>query len=364
MSRKRNWMDQAAVALGPTLFNYLRGRPHDMRDADIDPNEEALARYRLVPRVLTGRQEVDVRCAIFDEEYAAPLGVGAFAADRLFDAGGVAAIGRVCARLRLPLFISEEAVTPLADVIASGAHCWLQLRAAGPIARAERLVRQAADAGCKGIVLTVLAPVHPVPGLHPGGVDVAAEIAARGWSTIGADEGVARLPAFPAWGDSELTQIVEAAHACGMKIIVKGVLHPMDATMAIAAGCDGVMVSNIGVRQLYRWAPAIDQLPAISKALLAARRPIASHDAAPPSPGILIDGGIRHAADIIVASILGAQMAVLVRPVAYALAVGGEAGVEEMLSGLIGELTAVCAWMGAGNMSELQADQLSRVGAP
>jgi len=362
MSSKRNWMDQASVALGPTLFKYLRGRPHDMRDADIDPNEEALSRYRLVPRVFTGHRSVDLSCAIFGQAYAAPLGVGAFAADRLFDAGGVAAIGRVCARLRLPLFISEEAVTPLADVIASGADCWLQLRAAGAIARAERLVRQAADAGCKGIVLTVLAPVHPVPGLHPGGVDVAAEIAARGWSTIGADEGVARLPAFPAWGDAELTQIVDATHACGMKIIVKGVLHPMDATMAMDAGCDGVMVSNIGVRQLYRWAPAIDQLPAISKALFAARRPIAN-DAVPPMPGILIDGGIRHAADIIVARILGAQMAVLVRPVAYALAAGGEVGVEQMLSGLIGELTAVCAWMGAATMSGLHADQLVRLDA-
>ena len=351
MTSKRSWMDQASAKLGTTLFDYLRGRPHDMRDADIDPNERALSRYRLIPRILTGRQQVDLSCSIFGQEYAAPIGIGAFAADRLFDADGVVAIGRVCARLRLPLFISEEAVTPLPEAIASGADCWLQLRAAGPIARAERLVRQAADAGCKGIVLTVLAPVHPVPGLHPGGVDVAAEIAARGWSTIGAAEGVARLPAFPAWSDIELTQLVEQAHACGVKIIVKGVLHPADATMAIGTGCDGVMVSNIGVRQLYRWAPAIDQLPAISKAMLAAQ----------PRPPILIDGGIRNAADIIVASILGAQMAVLVRPLAYALAAGGEAGVEQMLTGLLGELTAVCAWMGAATLSDLQSDQLTRL---
>ena len=363
MDNKRNWMDQASAALGPTLFDYLRGRPHDMRDGDIDPNEAALSRYRLVPRILTGCQGVDLACAIFGRMYAAPIGVGAFAADRLFDAAGVAAIGRVCARLRLPLFVSEEAVTPLADVIATGADCWLQLRAAGPVARAERLVLQAADAGCKGIVLTVLAPVHPVPGLHPGGVDVAAEIASRGWSTIGAVEGVARLPAFPAWSDIELTHIVAHAHACGMKIIVKGVLHPMDAKMAVDAGCDGVMVSNIGVRQLYRWAPAIDQLPTIREALLATRRPIVGDDAPSAPASILIDGGIRQAADIIVACILGAQMAVLVRPVAYALAAGGESGVEQMLSGLIGELTAVCAWMGAANISALGTDQLTRLDA-
>jgi hypothetical protein len=98
----------------------------------------------------------------------------------------VGAIARVCATLGLPIVVSEEAVTSLADVSATGADCWLQLRAAGPVDRVIRLAESAAQTGCRGIVLTVLAPVHPAPGLHPGGVDVAAQIAQRGWSTIGA----------------------------------------------------------------------------------------------------------------------------------------------------------------------------------
>jgi isopentenyl diphosphate isomerase/L-lactate dehydrogenase-like FMN-dependent dehydrogenase len=342
-----DWKQRALAALGPTLFGYLRGRAFDSPGAEIDPNEEALQRYRLVPRVLAGQTEVHLECSIMGRSYAAPVGVGAFAADRLFGVQGAAAIGRVCARLRLPFFVSEEAVTPLAEITASGVDCWLQLRAAGPVERAERLLDLAARADCKGIVLTVLAPVHPVPGLHPGGVDVAAAIASRGWSTIGSAKGVARLPAFPAWGTAELARLVGAVHERGMSLIIKGVLHPADALLAQAASCDGVMVSNVGVRQLYRWAPAVERIAPVSAVL--------------EGTSVLVDGGFRTAADIVVARLLGAHMAVMVRPVAYALAAGGEAAVEQMLGGLLGELRAVCAWMGVAGLEQLEPSQLIRL---
>lgn len=351
---KASWKQRALAALGPMLFGYLRGRAFDSPEGDVDPNEQALQRYRLMPRVLAGQTEVSLECAIMGQSWAAPIGVGAFAADRLFDGQGAAAIGRVCARLRLPFFVSEEAVTPLPEITASGVDCWLQLRAAGPFERALGLLDLAARAQCKGIVLTVLAPVHPVPGLHPGGVDVAGEIASRGWSTIGSAEGVARLPAFPAWGIDELARLVEASHERGMSLIIKGVLHPADALLAQAAGCDGVMVSNVGVRQLYRWAPAVERIAPISAVLEGAR-------ATPQRTCVLVDGGFRTAADIVVARLLGADMAVLVRPVAYALAAGGEAAVEQMLGGLLGELQAVCAWMGVARLEQLEPSQLIRL---
>lgn len=348
MSDAKSWKQRARAALGPTLFGYLRGLAFDNPGGEIDPNEQALQRYRLVPRVLAGQTDVSLECAIMGRTYAAPIGVGAFAADRLFNVQGVSAIGRVCAGLRLPLLVSEEAVTPLGEITASGVDCWLQLRAAGPFERALGLLDLAARAQCQGIVLTVLAPVHPVPGLHPGGVDVAAEIASRGWSTIGAAEGVARLPAFPAWGTEELGRLAEAVHERGMSLIIKGVLHPADALLAHAAGCDAVMVSNVGVRQLYRWAPAVERIAPVSTALEGLS-------------AVLVDGGFRTAADIVVARLLGAHMAVLVRPVAYAFAAGGEAAVEQMLGGLLGEMRAVCAWMGVARLEQLEPSQLIRL---
>ncbi|WP_109476116.1 alpha-hydroxy acid oxidase [Paraburkholderia sp. C35] len=341
----KDWRDESRAALGAELFGYLLGRPHDMRPDDADPNELAWSRYRLVPRVLQGHDGVDVTCRLFGRVYAAPVGVGAFAADRLFGADGVTAIARACAALCLPIVVSEEAVTPLADVTATHADCWLQLRAAGPLERAIRLSESAAQAGCQGIVLTVLAPVHPAPGLHPGGVDVAAQVAQRGWSTIGAQEGVAKLPAFPSWGMDEFREMLAAIHALGMRVVVKGVMHPADAIAIRATGCDGVMVSNIGVRQSYRWAPVPRQLERVSEALEG-------------STAILVDGGIRHAADILAARVLGAHLAVVVRPVVHALAAGGEDAVQSMLRATIGELQSLCAWMGAATPCDITRDQL------
>jgi isopentenyl diphosphate isomerase/L-lactate dehydrogenase-like FMN-dependent dehydrogenase len=53
-----------------------------MNPGDVDPNELAWSRYRLEPRVLQGQCGVDVGCAVFGQQYAVPVGVGAFAADR------------------------------------------------------------------------------------------------------------------------------------------------------------------------------------------------------------------------------------------------------------------------------------------
>jgi isopentenyl diphosphate isomerase/L-lactate dehydrogenase-like FMN-dependent dehydrogenase len=341
----KDFREASRAALGDELYGYLCGRPHDMNAGDTDPNERAWSRYRLVPRVLQGHAGVDVSCQLFGSEYAAPFGVGAFAADRLFGEAGVSAIAGVCASLGLPLFVSEEAVTPLADITATGVKGWLQLRAAGPMERAVRLAEYAASVGCEGIVLTVLAPVHPVPGLHPGGVDVAAHVAARGWATIGASEGVAKLPAFPSWSMNELHALLATVHALGMRLVVKGVMHPADARACHAAGCDGVMVSNIGVRQSYRWAPVSDVLERM-------------HDS---EATLLVDGGLRHAADIVAARVLGAQLSIIVRPVVHALAAGGEAAVHELLHGLIGELQATCAWMGAATLADIARDQLINI---
>ncbi|MDR5822249.1 alpha-hydroxy acid oxidase [Caballeronia sp. LZ043] len=344
----KDFRDASCAALGAELYGYLVGRPHDMRPDDADPNELAWSRYRLVPRVLQGHDHVDVTCRLFGQDYAAPIGVGAFAADRLFGEEGVTAIARVCATLGLPLVVSEEAVTPLGQITATHADCWLQLRAAGPLERAIRLTQEAAQAGCRGIVLTVLAPVHPAPGLHPGGVDVAAQVAQRGWATIGASEGVAKLPAFPSWGSSEMRELLTAVHALGMRLVLKGVMHADDARAAQAAGCDGVMVSNIGVRQSYRWAPVAGQLEGIGEVL-------------DDGMALLVDGGIRQAADIIAARVLGAHLSVIVRPVVHALAAGGEEAVHALLRGLIGEVQAICAWMGAASPGAIARDQLIRM---
>jgi isopentenyl diphosphate isomerase/L-lactate dehydrogenase-like FMN-dependent dehydrogenase len=108
------------------------------------------------------------------------------------------------------------------------------------------------------------------------------------------------------------------------------------------------MVSNLGVRQLARWMPAVDCLEAARKA-------------APAGLSVVLDGGIRNGGDVIVVRALGADIATMVRPVVLALAGGGEAGVRALLTSLIDEVATIASWMGAARLADLGADSVRHV---
>ena len=337
---------EARRALGEPLYRYLLGRSSDAEG--VDANAAALGRHRLVPRVLRGAGKVDISVRLAGRTVAAPLAIGAYAGDRLFHPNGLLPIARLCRTLDLPLFVSEETVTPLADTTAEHDDCWLQLRAAGPRERVMRLCDMAAKAGARGVILTVLAPTHPVTTMQPGGFSVGRELAARGWSTIGSDApGIAPLPTFPAWTAADLASVVRHAEAAGLPVLAKGILHPGDAGMAEDAGCAGVILSNIGLRQTRRWVPPVEQLPAVRTAT---------------GRAILLDGGVRSGADVVVAAALGATAAVTTRPVIAALAGGGETALRDLLAGWLDEIRALVTWCGVEELAQLDATLLSRSG--
>jgi (S)-2-hydroxy-acid oxidase len=103
-----------------------------------------------------------------------------------------------------------------------------------------------------------------------------------------------------------------------MQIWIKGVLTAEDTLKAIEMGCDGILVSNHGGRQLDGVAASIDALP---ECVEAAKGRIRIH----------IDGGIRSGTDIFKALALGAECCWVGRPVMWGLAYDGEKGVEKML---------------------------------
>ncbi|MCJ8139096.1 alpha-hydroxy acid oxidase [Falsirhodobacter halotolerans] len=327
-------------ALGHALFDYMIGRADDALGVE-DANVAAFQRFELVPR-LFGGEPPDLRASLAGRPLAAPLVIGAFAGDRVFHPEGLLPVARSTQRMGLAMVVSEETVTPLDEITAANPETWLQLRAAGSVDRVTRIIKGAANAGAVGIVLTLMAPSHPRPGQRPGGFDIGAELRRRGWQTIGTmldgsnAIGVAPLPALPIWGAEDLRDAVQAAYDARLPLIVKGVLHPGDAMPVMQAGAAGLAVSNIGLRQSDRWAPALDQLPRVRAAV--------------PQAQILIDGGIRHPADILIARLLGADLAVTTRPVISALTGGGEAAVDAFLRRMIDGLYALTLWMGDGEV--------------
>ena len=138
-----------------------------------------------------------------------------------------------------------------------------------------------------------------------------------------------------------------------LPVVVKGILHPDDARRALDLGVDALMVSNHGGRQVDGSIASLDALVAVREAV---------GDAAT----VLLDSGIRSGADVYKALALGADAVTLGRPHVYGLAVGGRAGVVDVVRNVVAELDLVMALTGARTLADVDRGRLSlpdRVGS-
>ncbi|MBR0557874.1 alpha-hydroxy-acid oxidizing protein [Ciceribacter sp. L1K23] len=125
------------------------------------------------------------------------------------------------------------------------------------------------------------------------------------------------------------------------KLVIKGVLAPEDAVRARDIGCDGVVISNHGGRQLDGASSTIRALPAIRAAV-------------GPDFCLMLDGGIRRGSDIIKAIGLGADGVMLGRAYAYGLSAAGQQGVTDVIGILAREILISLALMGIASIDELK----------
>jgi lactate 2-monooxygenase len=132
-----------------------------------------------------------------------------------------------------------------------------------------------------------------------------------------------------------------------LPILLKGILHPDDAAMALDYGMNGIIVSNHGGRQVDGSISTIAALPAIA----------AKVDGKVP---ILLDGGVRGGADMFKAIALGASAVCIGRPYVYGLAVAGKDGVGEVLRNLMAEFYFTMGLAGINRVSEITRDTLAR----
>jgi L-lactate dehydrogenase (cytochrome) len=126
------------------------------------------------------------------------------------------------------------------------------------------------------------------------------------------------------------------------KLVIKGPLSPADAARAVAAGADGVQLSNHGGRQLDRAISPVDLIAPV-------------RDAVGPDVSVLVDSGVRHGSDIAVALALGADACAIGRAYLYGLMVGGEPGVDKVLDLLAAQFTRTLHLMGVSSVAELRA---------
>jgi (S)-2-hydroxy-acid oxidase len=139
-----------------------------------------------------------------------------------------------------------------------------------------------------------------------------------------------------------------------MKIILKGIMTPEDAVLAVNHGADAIVVSNHGGRQLDEASSTIEALPIIHAALATKS----------PEPGrrnkipVIFDGGVRTGADVFKALALGADFVLVGRPVLWGLGYKGEEGVETVINILERELSRTMALAGVTKIDEISKEYI------
>jgi isopentenyl diphosphate isomerase/L-lactate dehydrogenase-like FMN-dependent dehydrogenase len=137
-----------------------------------------------------------------------------------------------------------------------------------------------------------------------------------------------------------------------LPLIVKGIMTPEDARIAVEAGADGVVVSNHGGRILDEAQASVEVLEGI-----AARAGVSSSGR---KVEVFFDGGIRRGTSILKSMALGARACLIGRPVFWGLAVHRSEGVSAVLEILKSELVRAAALCGVKSLSSVRRDVVAR----
>ncbi len=366
-------------------FDFIEGGLEDERG--LERNTSAFHQHQLLPRYLVDVSKRDQSATLFGHTYASPFGISPTGGAGLFRRGADLMLAKAAAKANIPYIMSGASNDSIeaAARVAPG-HAWYQLYSAREAKVREDMIRRTADAGLGALVLTVNVPVgskrernirngfanvrggllqalslkplilaealtHPgwiVEYLrHGGGTPMLQNwqpYAPNGANAESVYNFARALQPFNAqtWRDLERYR-----RLFPRAVVVKGIMSPADAVRAAEIGCDGIIVSNHGGRQLDQAPASLDVLPAINEAV-------------GDKLTVMLDSGVRRGADILIALCLGARFVFMGRPTLYGAAAGGIPGVHKAISILSGEIDLVMAQIGCPSLNELGPDFLWR----
>ena len=347
----------------PRATSYVFGGAG--REDTMRANLDAFRRWRIVPRMLRDVSQRDLSVEVLGTPMPAPLMLAPIGVQSIVNEEGELAVARAAAAVGLPMTLSTASSFSLEDVASAAAGPkWFQLYWPRDRELAASLIARAEAAGYGAIVLTV---DTFLPGWKPRDLQGA-------WQPFLEGIGIANYttdPVFRALLDKPPEEDLQAAvgqfifqfsnpelrwddleflrAATDHPILLKGILHPEDASMAAERGVDGIVVSNHGGRQIDGEIAALDALPAIV-------------DAVGDDLAVLLDSGVRSGADVFKALALGADAVMLGRPYLWGLALGGEAGVLAVLRSILAELDLTVGLSGHTSVAELDPSVLVREG--
>ncbi|TPM94857.1 alpha-hydroxy acid oxidase [Mesorhizobium sp. B2-1-3A] len=360
--------EHARRRLPKILFDWIDGGAGDERG--LRENEAAFDAYRFLPRYMLDVSQRTQRKALFGKTYASPFGIAPTGYAGLFRPGADLMLAQAAEQAGIPFIMSGTSVSSIEDAAKLAPNSfWYQLYAAADVEITRHLIGRAERAGCQVLVVTIDIPIagkrerdlrngfefplrmtprlawdglcHPawtLAYLRTGGLPVMqnwALYAPPGSSAIEVAE-FANTHAYcvQTWEHLKLFRDLWPG-----KLVVKGVMHPHDATMAMRLGADGIYVSNHGGRQYDRSVAAPSVLPILREIV-------------GPDMPLMMDGGVRRGSDIFAALCLGADFVFAGRPTLYGVAAHGSWGAEQAITILRDELGNLMGQIGCLDLEQ------------
>ncbi len=354
------------------VFDYVDGGAE--RGECLRRNRSDLDQLALLPRVLRDTSKLDTRIEVFGQTWQRPFAVAPMGFNGLTRPQGDLLLARAAAACGIPFVLSTASNSRLEAVAQSNPRLnWMQIYLMRERSIAEQIVRRARGANYGALVLTVDVPVsgyrerdvrngfrlpfRPSPAtllnlaLHPRWLTRFVASGMPSFVNLAEEEGADTLKLQAALLSREMDRSLTWEIVAWLRrlwdgpLLIKGVLHPEDASKACAAGVDGLIVSNHGGRQLDGAISAIGALNGVLQAV----------DGRIP---VFADSGFRSGLDIAKALALGATGVFIGRPLLYGLATGGAQGATSVLELIGTELERAMTLAGAHDVAALNRELL------
>jgi isopentenyl diphosphate isomerase/L-lactate dehydrogenase-like FMN-dependent dehydrogenase len=357
--------EQARQRLSPEAYGYVAGGAGG--EETMRANRAAFERWQIVPRMLRDVSQRDLRVQVLGASMPAPVMLAPIGVQSIVHPEAEVAVARAAASIGMPFILSTassktmEEVAQAADAAGKTTR-WYQLYWGRDPELTASFLSRAEKAGYSAIVVTLDTSI-----LSWRERDIS-----LAYLPFLLGEGIANYLSDPVFRASLPQPPEENPQAAIMRfvqvfsnptltwddlkflrehtslpLLLKGILHPDDASRALDAGAAGIIVSNHGGRQVDGAIPALDALPGVVEAVRA-RAPV------------LFDSGIRRGADIFRAVALGAQAVLLGRPYMWGLTLGGEAGVRDVVLNTLADLDLTLALSGYTSCAQLTPEALHR----
>jgi (S)-mandelate dehydrogenase len=355
-------------------FEYVEGGAED--EVALRRNRAAFEELRFAPRTLVDTSSRTTATSLFGAPLSLPLVVAPTGLNGVLRRGADRMLAHAAARAGVPFCLSTVSNLLPGDVATEGARLWMQLYVFKDLAITARVLERAEATGCEALVFTTDANVFGGREWHlrayrgPGQLSLRSLIDVLRHPRWLMEVGIPGLPRFEnvveflpeharsaragvtvipslfaptiSWDD-----VARLRDRWRRRLIIKGILRPEDAEHAVRLGCDGIVLTNHGGRQLDACVAPIEVLPEIARAV---RERIT----------ILVDSGVRRGSDIAKAVALGAHAVMVGRATLYGVAAGGEAGALRAIEILRSEFDRQLGLLGCRSVAELTPDLLHR----